>query len=163
VEVAIRFIRKINAGRIVFGATSLKVLNNYRQLTSKCTEAGGLLFGRHLLDCDHIAVDKLSTPQPGDIRERCYFFRGPQHQKIAVRNWKSSKGTCAYLGNWHTHPEPNPTPSSTDLTDWRNALSNDVFEGDTLYFVIVGTQEISCWEGNRNSLEIKKLCPFNKG
>ena len=105
----------------------------------------------------HLAVDHISEPQRGDKRSRYGFFRGKGHEKTAHKYWKSSNGTCAYLGNWHTHPEAYPTPSQTDINDWLNVLKNDVYEGNRLYFVIVGTSEIACWEGFKSSNSFIKL------
>ena len=53
--------------------------------------------------------------------------------------------TMAYLGLWHTHPEPCPTPSNTDKRGWEKTVSADMFEGDRLFFPIVGTTLIRVW------------------
>jgi len=66
--------------------------------------------------------------------------------------------TTAYLGLWHTHPETDPTPSGVDRRDWEQAMSQDTFEGDRLFFPIVGTQRIRVWCLNRrgNFRELKE-------
>lgn len=51
----------------------------------------------------------------------------------------------AYLGSWRTHPEFDPTPSSVDRIDWAQAVSQDRYEGDCLFFLIVGTKKIRGW------------------
>jgi integrative and conjugative element protein (TIGR02256 family) len=61
------------------------------------------------------------------------------------------------LGEWHTHPELDPSPSSIDLAGWRNKLLFDQFDSDVLYFVIVGKEQINAWQGNRKTLVIEKL------
>ncbi len=116
-----------------------------------------MLLGRHLKRGTHIAVDLVSEPMLGDTRKRTSFFRGHEHERFAHKCWHASNATCAYLGNWHTHPEKNPVPSETDLYDWSNVLNNDVYEGEYLYFVIVGIQEIACWEGCRKQNDFVKL------
>jgi integrative and conjugative element protein (TIGR02256 family) len=152
----IRF-EKTDGGRLIIDSSVIEQFMSYQQHNIQDYEAGGLLLGRHLKDCFHLAVDYISIPQRGDKRSRYSFFRGKGHQKIAHQYWESSNGTCTYLGNWHTHPEPYPTPSQTDINDWLNVLQNDIYEGNSLYFIIVGTREIACWEGFKKSKSFIKL------
>jgi len=51
---------------------------------------------------------------------------------------------------WHTHPERDPTPSSVDRRDWEKAVASDTFEGDRLFFPIVGIDRIRVWSKARN-------------
>ena len=152
----IKFV-KTDGSRIIFDKTVVATFLTCRQNSLSKPEAGGLLLGRHLKEGSHIAVDRVSEPMLGDRQERNSFFRGEGHEKFAHKYWLTSYGTCAYLGNWHTHPSPNPFPSKTDLHDWRNVLKNDIYEGTHLYFVIVGIKEIHCWIGSRHSKKITKL------
>lgn len=108
-------------------------------------EAGGVLLGRHLLDSRDVVVDEVSTPQKSDRRRRFAFFRSSRHEHIARQRWSEQERTSAYLGLWHTHPEPDPNPSSVDCCDWQQAVSGDTFEGDRLFFPIVGTERIRVW------------------
>jgi integrative and conjugative element protein (TIGR02256 family) len=130
----------------------------YRQVAPHHEEAGGVLLGRHLLDSSDIVVDEITEPLPGDARSRFQFRRGKKnHQHRIDGAWLASRGTCVYLGEWHTHPEPDPTPSSTDLHDWRRRLRTDAFDGDALYFLIQGTRTIGAWEGARVRLAITPM------
>ena len=52
---------------------------------------------------------------------------------------KLSLGTKSYLGEWHTHPEPNPRPSSLDITEWKKTAN---YNEDMLLFLIVGQETI---------------------
>jgi integrative and conjugative element protein (TIGR02256 family) len=108
-------------------------------------EAGGALLGRHLLDTKDIVVDEVTTPQKGDRRSRFGFFRSQQHSEVARARWLEEQMSIAYLGLWHTHPEPSPSPSAIDKRDWEKALRSDVYEGDQLFFPIVGTTLIRVW------------------
>ena len=112
-------------------------------------EAGGVLLGRHLLDSYDVVVDEVSTPQSGDRRSRFSFFRSSRHEVVARQRWLEHQRTSAYLGLWHTHPESDPTPSSVDRHDWQQAVSADTFEGDRLFFPIVGTSRIRVWTLSR--------------
>lgn len=121
-------------------------------------EAGGVLLGRFILDCADVVVDKVTCPMPGDRRGRYRFFRAARrHQQAVEQAWHGSNGTCNYLGEWHTHPEPLPSPSSEDLLGWRRKLRFDRVDSRVLYFVIVGTTTIGVWQGDRGTLEISNL------
>ncbi|WP_437604308.1 Mov34/MPN/PAD-1 family protein [Sorangium sp. So ce590] len=133
-------------------------LASYQQLRAKDLEAGGVLLGRHLRESPHKVVDEVTEPMQGDRRSRYHFTRGKvNHQRRIDEAWESSRGTCVYLGEWHTHPEPVPNPSPVDLNDWHRRLRTDQFDSDTLYFIIVGTSAIRAWEGHRESLTISPL------
>lgn len=108
-------------------------------------EAGGVLLGRHLLDSHDVVVDEVSTPQKSDRRSRFTFFRSSMHEQLARHRWSEQERTSAYLGLWHTHPESDPNPSSVDWRDWQQAVSGDTFEGNRLFFPIVGTERIRVW------------------
>jgi integrative and conjugative element protein (TIGR02256 family) len=130
----------------------------YRQVAPHHHEAGGVLLGRHLLDSSDIVVDEITEPMAGDSRSRFRFRRGQwNHQRRIDEAWLASRGTCVYLGEWHTHPEADPTPSSTDLHDWRRRLRTDAFGGDALYFLILGVRAVRAWEGARGSLAINPM------
>jgi len=121
------------------------------------TEAGGVLLGRFLLYSNDVIVDVISKPQKEDKRERFLFKRDEQkHQKIINNVWVESQGTCNYLGEWHTHPQYYPIPSSVDLKGWKQKMQVDKFSGDFLYFIIVGIKETCLWVGNKRNLSIIK-------
>ena len=152
----VRF-KKLDGQNLIIDDDVIKQFSKFRQTKLFSREAGGLLLGRHLVDTTHIAVDNISKPMKGDRRTRTSFFRSEGHEKYAHECWNNSGGTCGYLGNWHTHPEPFPTPSIVDIEDWLNVLKNDVYEGERLYFIIVGTKELACWEGDSQNMSINRI------
>ena len=135
--------------RLIFVHDVVQQLRQHSQRTWWQTEAGGALLGRHLLDSENIIVDEVTTPQKKDKRSRFGFFRSAQHSVIARARWVACESTMAYLGLWHTHPERDPTPSGVDRRDWENAVANDVFHGDRLFFPIVGLDRIRVWSKTR--------------
>lgn len=136
--------------RLLIANCVLETFHKYGQCDPVRPEAGGILLGRHLLESPDMVIDEATPPQASDQRSRFSFFRSEMHNTIATRRWKESGGKIAYLGLWHTHPEAIPTPSRTDLDDWRKALRQDQFEGCCLFFIIVGTRELGCWVGRRS-------------
>ncbi|MGN4300695.1 Mov34/MPN/PAD-1 family protein [Bacillus cereus group sp. BCN31] len=136
----------------------LEGLKKYRQFDIEATEAGGVLLGRFLNDSNDVIIDSLTEPLEKDIRKRCYFKKHLEdHQKMVDKIWRDSKGTCNYLGEWHTHPEKHPTPSWHDKREWRKVLKNTKCDSKTLFFVIVGTESIGVWIGSRTELKIEAL------
>lgn len=135
--------------RLIIVERALEQMQAYVQRRRWNTEAGGVLLGRHLLDSLDAVVDEVTTPQCGDRRSRFGFFRSARHEYIARKRWTEQQNTLAYLGLWHTHPEPDPSPSGVDRGDWSQAVSGDTFEGDRLYFPIVGTDRIRIWTLSR--------------
>lgn len=113
----------------------------WRQNSSDAPEAGGILLG--LRRGDHVHVRGLTQPGPDDRRSRTSFHRARAfHQEQALQQWRASGGMTDYLGEWHTHPESAPTPSGTDIAEWR-ALQRCY--PDPLLFLIAGTGEEMWW------------------
>jgi integrative and conjugative element protein (TIGR02256 family) len=122
------------------------------------TEAGGVLLGRFIIGCDDVVVDAVTIPMKGDKRSKFHFFRSAQyHQKRIQKAWQFSDGVCNYLGEWHTHPESDPSPSLHDTLEWKRKLRFDKYDSDFLFFVIVGTKQINIWKGHRRKISLEKL------
>jgi integrative and conjugative element protein (TIGR02256 family) len=134
-------------GRFEIGPDAIEVMHSYIQDAPNKIEAGGVLLGRHLLGSADIIVDRVTAPMRGDRGTRYRFRRARRrHQAEIDRVWRESNGTCAYLGEWHTHPVQQSNPSPIDLQDWDRKLRNDQFT-QPIFFVIVGTHSVGVWEG----------------
>ncbi|MCY1018629.1 Mov34/MPN/PAD-1 family protein [Pyxidicoccus sp. MSG2] len=139
---------------------ALTMMLRFQQVEAGQPEAGGVLLGRHIVRCLDVVIDEATCPMPGDLRGPVTFHRSREHhQRVIDERWHSSEGTCLYLGEWHTHPEPHPMPSHVDVRDWRRRLREDRFEGASLFFIIVGTREVRVWEGDRDSGTLVPLLP----
>lgn len=147
--------------RLIIVEHAVDLLLSFSQRHWWQSEAGGALLGRHLLDSHDVVVDEVTTPQSADRRSRFAFFRSQRHEALAQERWRQQAETSAYLGLWHTHPQPDPTPSSVDYRDWQQALAGDAFEGDRLFFPIVGTNSIRIWTLSRRGT-LKQLREENK-
>lgn len=147
--------------RLILAEPAVQQMLSFAQRRWWQSEAGGVLLGRHLLDSRDVVVDDVTTPQAADRRSRFGFFRSRRHEALAQERWRQQAGTSAYLGLWHTHPEPDPTPSSVDYRDWQQAVAGDAFEGDRLFFPIVGTNSIRVWTLSRRGT-FKQLREENK-
>lgn len=131
--------------RLKIDEAALAKMLAYRQLAPDATEAGGVLLGRRVAG-GHLVVDDASEPLPSDRRTRFTFHRSVEHQAVIDAVHDASDGTCGYLGEWHTHAEPDPRPSDVDLADWRKHAAHD---GEALVFVIVGQEVVRAWSCDR--------------
>jgi integrative and conjugative element protein (TIGR02256 family) len=147
-----------NGGYLKIDKEALQVICSFKQVDKKDLEAGGIIMGRFIRNSKNIIIDKVTEPAKEDKRTRYSFKRrSVQHQIILEDQWSKSHGTCNYLGEWHTHPENNPSPSGIDLKDWKRKLKADIFSSRYLYFIIAGITGLEIWEGDRRTLEIKQL------
>lgn len=124
--------------RVLIPSTIADQLNQFQQTRLQDLEAGGLLLG--LRRGPHIEIIRITTPLQNDIRTRRSFHRRDLgHFQLADQLWMESQHTIGYVGEWHTHPEPHPTPSFIDTSEWQRVMRT---EKRSTIFLIVG---ISYW------------------
>ena len=112
-------------------------LLDYRQLDGSSNEAAGVLIGERR--GSHMVIYDITEPGKGDIRSRFFVDRrGPHHQAAVDDAFARSSGKLQYLGEWHTHPEDQPSPSSTDLGTWRRHLVAQ----EQMVLLIIGRKHI---------------------
>lgn len=96
----------------------LDVLQRHIQKGVSDLEGGGLLLG--YVRGSHLEIVEATIPTKFDRRFRAFFERMKDlHEHIAQKRWADSNGLIRYVGEWHTHPQDYPSPSGTDLTEWR--------------------------------------------
>lgn len=137
-------------GIVLFTVEAVAALRAHRQLSPESMEAGGLLLGRYLRGGYDIVVDSITEPLPTD--------RSVEHNQLIERAWTESGGTTNSVGCWHTHPEPYPTPSEVDTSDWLRMLAEDTLADEACFFVIVGTERVRVWVGDQRTRTIS-ICP----
>ena len=149
---------RVKGGCIKIPTEVIASLHEYIQNDRYKPEGGGVLLGRYILDSLDVIIDKISFPMPGDRATRTTFFRKKRvHQMIIDYEWEASQHTCTYLGEWHTHPESIPSPSCIYQFNWKRKLKKDIFDSDSLFFLIVGTSKMQLWEGLKSSKTISML------
>lgn len=114
--------------------------------------------GRFIKNTNDIVLDQITIPQFSDTQERCFFRREKEpHQTMIDTYWKQTKGTGHYLGEWHTHPENYPQPSTTDFRNWKELLDTASYYGASLIYIIIGIKEIVVYQGTEHNSTIQKL------
>lgn len=148
------FSNPLNDGFIIVTAAVLNQVSRHRQIVAKDHEAGGILLGARR--GRHIDITFATTPKRGDKRSRTDFHRlSPFHQSFALRAWRRLGCKLDYVGEWHTHPERNPSPSPIDRAEWGKLMRSRRAE---LVFMIVGNSGV--WLGLSNGGVVKALAEF---
>ncbi len=123
-----------------FSEPTLKTFSRYIQTCDTDCEAGGLLLGS--VHGAHMLIQQATVPTAWDRRFRHLFERMPfEHEAIALSRWMASQGTVRYLGEWHSHPENHPHPSSLDRSEW-GRLSAKRQDKRPMLAVIVGRKAL---------------------
>lgn len=146
-------------GKVIIKSEAVRTMLDYRQIELNHKEAGGLLIGRFPTQGNHRVIESVTTPILTDRRSRTTFYRSCWHNLKLRRAWKKSNNTLTLIGTWHTHPEPIPRPSQTDLQDWRKVLAKARYEGSDLIFLIVGTAKTTAWLAHKTGacIQLKEI------
>jgi len=143
----------LDGGLILIESEVMTTLGRYRQRSSNACEAGGILLGHRR--GVHLHITEATEPTEHDIRTRTSFVRSQKvHQEVALEKWRVSEGTVDYLGEWHTHPELDPQPSSIDRREWKAICK---LRGSlAMVFIIAGTTS-DTWFGVGRATAIASL------
>lgn len=95
---------------LVFSDAVVEHFGLHRQVHRDQAEAGGQLFAR--ITRYEIFVEEATGPRPTDRRARTYYTPDRQVERKEIRE-RFVLG-LHYVGDWHTHPESVPTPSTID-------------------------------------------------
>jgi integrative and conjugative element protein (TIGR02256 family) len=124
--------------RLVLSPAVLEHFEKHQQLRWWQREAGGQLFAR--LALPDILVEEATGPRPSDWRTRCSYHpnRRAEQGEIASRHARG----LHFIGDWHTHPEPLPTPSRRDVESMQELVTKSVHAFNCFVLVIVGTDPL---------------------
>ena len=115
----------------------LHVMRPFRQTRPDQSEACGILLGYEWDAAQHVIM--ATEPQASDIRGRAFYTRNVAgHLKTAREAWTASGGLVGYVGEWHSHPQVSPAPSSTDIAEAKKLATSNA---QTIISLIMGTSE----------------------
>lgn len=129
-------------------------------------ETGGVLIGYWAPQGREVVVVKSIGPGPCAKHFRAGFEPDYSfHEAQVAKFFRASKGICAYLGDWHTHPDSaDPIPSFKDRrTMKRIATHREARAPEPLMAILGGSGpwSISIWKGSMRSylpgIRIEKL------
>ena len=125
-------------------------ITSYSVGNERAREAGGILLGSYR--GEHLEILDATEPLREDRRSRFSFIRKDRgHQDRALSAWKKSLHTDTFVGEWHTHPENDPSPSHVDLATWQELSTRS---REPLLFVIVGWR--TNWYGVGESTKLHR-------
>lgn len=153
--------KRSNGGIVIAKPAVVATLKRYQQNNDRKPEAGGIILGRFFVDSDDILLEVATEPDKTDRRKRHFFSRAREPAQRKVDDaWLTSTGVVNYLGEWHTHPEDDPTPSTHDARDWRRISREAEYEQEYLLFIIVGRRIIRIWELRKGNTSAELLAPL---
>lgn len=78
-------------------------------------EFGGFLIGYYSEDNKHLHITDTILPKKYQA-SRYSFERSTNGIENKLREYYAENPQKVYIGEWHTHPDNNPTPSATDIS-----------------------------------------------
>lgn len=99
-------------------------------------ETGGILLGHH--QSNHIRTTVAGDPGPHARREPTRFLRDLDHaRKLAASAWEIDQSQ--WIGEWHTHPDSDPSPSPLDLESYARHVADPDLQFTHFLSLIIGT------------------------
>lgn len=123
--------------QLYLASGALAHVRRHRQKTMWASEAGGQLFGR--IDDAQVRVEVATGPYSGDERSRYRYRSNPTSAQRAIE--EQSRAGLLYLGEWHTHAEDRPGPSSMDDDAMKRLLDRSQLNSDSLLMLVVGRHD----------------------
>lgn len=137
--------------RLIVETPVVEHLEAHRQLTPRHREAGGQLFAT--FSDDSIIIKEATGPRRSDHRTRTSYRpdRKAEQQEILERHRRG----LHYVGDWHTHPSPRPSPSYLDYRSIQASVRESAHQLHGFVLIVVGTicapdgLHVSVNDGNR--------------
>jgi len=139
---------RIDKYRIFITDSTLQVFESFNQVSTKNPESGGILLGQII--GNEIFVLKASIPNKFDRSGRFKFERNSEIAQILVNHeFINSGNKTIYLGEWHTHAEHYPSPSSIDKKMIKDQYNENILNEPFLLMVIKGFKDlfVSIYDG----------------
>jgi len=121
-------------------------------------EDGGILLGSEI-DEKYYRINRVSEPcMLIDRSSKCCCTRDANKaNEIIQREFELSNHTRVYFGEWHTHPEDDPTPSAVDISSICDVFYKSKIVIDGVFLAIVGRKSI--YWGYHDGTRIYKIEP----
>lgn len=124
--------------KLVLTRDAILAMDRHLQDHSSKPEAGGQLFAR--FEEGAVVVCKCTEPHPEDRRSLFSFLPSRKRERSEI-SLMYQRG-LHYVGDWHTHPEAFPIPSSTDTATMRRLFTQSRHQLSHFILIIRGTAEL---------------------
>jgi integrative and conjugative element protein (TIGR02256 family) len=108
-----------------------------RQTGRHAPEVGGQLFAS--FEKFRVRVTLATGPRKPDLRGRFSFQPDRSLENAEIK--KRFAGGLHFIGDWHTHPEPQPTPSALDLRSMADCFRRSKHSLAHFVMIIVGQDD----------------------
>lgn len=115
---------------------ALGTIERFRQTGRSASEAGGMLLAT--IEPNLVTIARATEPTATDRRSRFAFIPALGNQQRIID--KQFRSGLHFIGEWHTHPEPRPTPSSIDLRSMADCFRESRHQLASLVMLILGTE-----------------------
>ncbi len=146
--------------QVIFEDSVLDKFQSSTQRYSRDHERGGLLLGRIFPDENKIVVVEATNPAilSSDPTNICVDLEDAN--AYMLRRWEESDKKITYIGDWHTHPEKNPSPSLMDKFTFFDTYRKSHIDQNLLLCAIIGTNpslKNGIWLGAQSKFELHRL------
>lgn len=150
-----RYFSPVHHTYFVLTDAVVRTFSDSRQQLAHQPEVGGQLFGTFQGNEVMVEVATVTPPRAGKWRHFFHPDRGREQRDIEAQ----FAADRHYVGDWHTHPEARPTPSSKDLSTMRDCFAKSKHELTAFLQVIVGLQDgpTGLWVGVHNEKSFSRL------
>jgi len=121
--------------RLILTLAVINHLKKHRQLNPRSREAGGQLFA--YFEENFTRIERATGPRPSDRRGLTIFVPNRSAERREIN--RLYKEGLHYVGDWHTHPEPIPKPSQTDINSFRQMFRKSRHDLESFVIIIMGT------------------------
>lgn len=112
-------------------------------------ETGGILLGKFNKENRVVEITEVHELKTNFFSRILYKRSGRKAQKIINRRWNETNGVINYIGEWHTHPNMQAVPSSTDISSLKEIT-------EKVKGVLPGTILIIAGKENQTNLILQK-------
>ena len=129
-------------------------------------ETGGALIG-YETTADRVVVLEVTDAGPKAVETRARFVYDPEHVNALLKDAHERLGERGlYVGEWHTHLEPDPQPSPRDAASLSAIAEEPAYLTDEPIMLIAGVDpassrvqhiHASCWPNQRAMQEIELI------
>ena len=130
----LRFETKRLSTIVTFSAEVVKHFADHRQQGKIKTEIGGQLFAEFVKN--EVRVVRTTGPNATDRRGWAWFRPDQRKQNDEIKQLFADG--LHFVGDWHTHPEREPSPSSWDLESMEDCFKKSRHQLKAFVMVIVG-------------------------
>jgi integrative and conjugative element protein (TIGR02256 family) len=125
---------------VEFDPSVINTFRKYQQNNGEA-ESGGILVGEIYPHSNKVIIKEAIV----SLKAKRSFF-GVNIDKIEMQKEldkcrENSNFTHYYLGDWHTHPEPYPSPSLIDIMSYNQTCKKAKLVTNFIIFLIVGNSK----------------------